>query len=108
MSYDVCIGEESFNYTYNLSKFFHDHIDGGVRALDGLTGKQAVTVLSNSIEAIDNTRFSFRNGDWIDEAAFYKTYDAPNGWGTTVGAIIFLSRIMGACAQNPRKKVAVS
>ena len=107
MSYDVCIGKESFNYTYNLSKFFYDHIDGGIPALDGITGKRATEVLATAFEAIDRTRTGFCSGDILDNAAFCKEYDAPNGWGSTVGAIIFLSRLLAACAQNPRKMVAV-
>ena len=108
MSYDIYIGKESFNYTYNLSKFFYDHIEGGIPALDGITGKRAIVVLATAFEAIDRTRSGFRSGDALDNAAFSKEYDAPNGWGSAIGAIIFLGCLMAACAQNPRNKVVVS
>lgn len=109
MSYDVGIGSESFNYTYNLAELFYDHIPasengrGGIHELDGLTGKQATEVLANAFSQIIDTYRDCRSG----ASEFSAKYDAPNGWGSTIGALLFLASIMAACARNPRKRVVV-
>lgn len=108
MSYDVVIGGEWFNYTYNVGRLFGDHIEGGLQALDGLTGKQAVRVLSDAFDAIDLSVLSHWSHGDVGEPKFCKIYDAPNGWGSAVGGLVFLSRIMAACAKHPRHKVRVA
>jgi hypothetical protein len=108
MSYDVSIGRESFNYTYNVHKLFHDHMDGGIQSLDGLTGKQAFLQLAECIDGIDRTRHNLWENVVVGEPVFCHRYDAPNGWGSAIGGILFLSLIMAACARNPRSKVRVS
>lgn len=41
MSYDMSIGEEYFNFTYNVSKMWYAAIpDKGIRAFYGMTGKE--------------------------------------------------------------------
>lgn len=113
MSYDVYIGSEGFNMTWNVGKLFYDHIPmerakGGLSELDGLTGKQASQVLADAFERINRTRHkTARAVEAVGEPEFCALYDAPNGWGSTVGALIFLAQILGACALNPRRKVRV-
>lgn len=102
MSYDVSIGSEWFNYTWNLSRFFRDHMPEGINGLDGLTGRQASDFIGNGLNAIE--RSYCRN----NPGGLAAKYDSPNGWGTVIGALIFLGRIQAACAANPRKKVRVS
>jgi hypothetical protein len=104
VSYDVSIGAESFNYTSNVSGLWYDHIPdsgkgGGLRELDGLTGRQAALVLSEAFDAIHNSHIHSPN--------LADRYNATNGWGSTVGALIFTAQIMAACHANPRKKVGV-
>lgn len=108
MSYDVSIGDDSFNYTYNVSALFHDHIDGGLKSLDGLTGKKSAEVLGEAFDRIHSTLLSVWVRDEVGEPLFCARYDSTNGWGSTVGALIFLAQIMAACHRNPRKKVRVS
>lgn len=113
MSYDVYIGDQSFNYTYNVGGLFWDHIvsetkPGGLYALDGLTGKQALQVLADAFDRIDRTVLHLWEEHQIGEPRFCAKYDAPNGWGSAVGALVFLANIMAACALNPRKKVRIS
>jgi hypothetical protein len=108
MSYDVWIGDSSFNYTSNVFALFSDHIDGGLISLDGLTGKQASDRLAKAFEAIDNSRHALWKDNVQGEPAFCAQYDAKNGWGSTVGGIIFLAKIHAACAANPRKTLRVS
>lgn len=110
MSYDVSIGDEWFNYTWNVSPLFYDHIPapdqetrGGINRLDGLTGRQAAGVISEAFERIHST---LCRGDSV--RSFRSKYDAENGWGSTDGALVFLALIMAACHANPRKRVRVS
>ncbi|XAI96548.1 hypothetical protein [Microcystis phage Mae-JY35] len=110
MSYDVSIGDVSLNYTFNMARLFYDLIPnydvecrGGLFAIDGLTGKEATGVLSAAFENI-NHDYCALNG----ASGFREKYDAPNGWGSTDGAMIFLARILAGCALNPRKRVSVS
>lgn len=107
MSYDVSIGRESFNYTWNMSQFFRDHIDGddnggGINELMDKTGAEAFIILRSALYAIHHTYLSLGDG------GISERYDAPNGWGTVIGAIIFLSQIMAACAESPDEMVEVS
>lgn len=107
MSYDVSIGDQSFNYTSNVAKLWYDHIPddgkgGGLHELHGLTGKEAVALLGEAFSRIDDARFG--NGR---DHAFFSQYDAANGWGSAYGGLLFMARIMTACAKNPRKKVHV-
>jgi hypothetical protein len=112
MSYDVSIGDESFNYTSNVSQLFYDHIPkersvGGIHELDGLTGAAAARLLGETFERISQTRLLLWTND-VGEPAFCKKYDNANGWGSAIGGILFLANIMGACVANPRSRVRVS
>lgn len=113
MSYDISIGGESFNYTYNVSKLFYDHIadngqGGGLRELDGKTGKACGDIISVAFEEIQRTYLNDWSEKHVGEPVFCARYDSKNGWGSTVGALIFLSKIMAACYQNPRKRLRLS
>lgn len=116
MSYDIYIGGgESFNYTSNLGKLFYDHMPadessdrGGLHTLHGCTGKQAGDKIAAAFKRIDETRRGCWGGDVMGDPEFCAKYDAPNGWGSTVGAILFLSEVMAACYQSPRKRVRLS
>jgi len=111
MSYDLWIADKSFNYTSNVSRLFYDHIPaerterGGLWELIGLTGKQAIPVLSDAFDRISETVLSCWKDDSVGEPVFCARYDASNGWGSTVGALIFLSQILAACALHPRHKI---
>ena len=113
VSAHVYINNESFNYTHNVSRLWYDHIPdtgkgGGLRELDGLTGRQAFAVLADCISSIEETRLRLWCDDTIGEPKFCAAYDARNGWGSAVGGLLFLSLIMAACAKNPRHRVRVS
>lgn len=112
MSYDISIGSFDANYTFNVAALFYDHIPaersrGGLHELDGLTGRQAVDVLQAAFERVNRTYLSDWSSGEVGAATFRARYDAANGWGSTVGGLIFLSRILAACAANPRKRVRV-
>lgn len=114
MSYDVDIGGEWFNYTSNLAPLFYDHIPpqseecrGGIHALDGKTGKQAALIIANFFGAVDNTIMQlWREGDGSKQ--FCARYDAANGWGSAISAIVWLGKLQAVCIANPRKKVRAS
>ena len=113
MSYDVSIGDKSFNYTYNVSTLFYDHIPavsstGGLSEIDGKTGRQACAILQKAFCEINNRRISMGEDDVVGEPNFCAAYDAFNGWGSAVGGLIFLAEILAACAEFQRKKVRVS
>jgi hypothetical protein len=102
MSYDVSIGDFSANYTSNVSGLWYDHIAGdeGLRTLDGLTGREAFAILADATDSI----YRMHSGT----PAAVEKYNPANGWGSMVGALLYHSRIMAACARHPRKKVRVS
>ena len=114
MSYDVSIGGEVFNYTSNVAPLFYDHIlasedsIGGLHELSGKTGKQGADILRDAFVRIHRTKLDLWKQDEVGEPAFCAKYDPPNGWGSTVGALIFLAQIMAACADNPRGRIRVS
>lgn len=127
MSYDVIINDDiSFNYTSNMSKIFHDHIEGeggrtGLQALDGKTGAEAAQMLGDAFTALDRTHDDLASDEkvsWKDAAgqkrvetsgdvAMRDKYDAPNGWGTTLSAVIFMGRVMAACTEYPEEIIRV-
>ena len=112
MSYDIGIGSTWFNYTSNVAKLFYDHIPardsrGGLHELDGKTGKQAGDILADAFDRIQKTKLETWRSGVVGEPEFCARYDSPNGWGSTVGALILLSQVMAACYQNPRKRVSV-
>jgi hypothetical protein len=113
MSYDVYIGDADLNMTSNIGKLLYDHIPdtgkgGGIRELQGLTGRQASIVLASAFERVEQTRLRLWEDGRVGEPQFCSRYDATNGWGSAIGGLVFMARIMGACVENPRKKVSVS
>jgi len=108
MSYDVNVGPEAFNYTYNVSRLFHDHMEGGLSSINDMTGRAAGDFIAAGLEKIERTQRSLWVDGAIGEPEFCARYDATNGWGSTVGAILFLSLIMAACYRHPRSRVRVS
>lgn len=113
MSYDVHIGREHFSYTYNLSKLFHTHLRGagertGIQALDDLTGREAADIISRGMDSIEQEMLSTWRHEEVGQPEFLSKYDAPNGWDSTIGAVIFLARLMDACRRHPRSRVEVS
>lgn len=103
MSYDITIGEDHFNYTYNLSAFFGEHIDGGLDCLHGKTGKECLALLRVAWDGV-HSEYALSGG----APALCAKYDNPSGWGSTVGALIFMGQLTASCAKYPRHKVSVT
>ena len=89
MSYDMSIGNETFNYTYNVSKMWYScYKKKGIRKHYGLTGKQAIPVLQGLY-----THMILNNEK-------LKEYNPVNGWGDFDGALKFVSDLMKASVNN--------
>ena len=116
MSYDICVGREWVNYTRNGNALFYDHMPavegesdrGGLWTLDGQTGAQASKLIANAFDRIADTRLKLWQENDVGETRFRALYDSPNGWGSTIGGLLFLARIQALCIRNPRAKVSVS
>ncbi len=90
MSYDMHIADEGFNYTYNVSKMWYaSEPEKGIRAIYGLTGEQATPVLRKMRDYMED--------NW-DEMILY---EPPNGWGSALGALGFLNRLIHASIRFP-------
>lgn len=114
MSYDVDIAGFSSNYTYNLAPFFQRHIqvdgeaEAGIRVLNGRTGRDAREILARAFDSISSEYMRVWTVEEVGARSFCSKYDPPNGWGSTVGAMLFLAQLMAACAANPRHRVRVT
>jgi hypothetical protein len=108
MSYDVLVGDKSYNYTYNLGNLFAEFLlpdatpKPGIYALDGMSGKEAAGFINEALEAI---AYATRKAGGV--GAMGSRYNAKNGWGDFHGAVMFLALIGSACAAKPKKKIRV-
>lgn len=107
MSYDVLVGDKSYNYTYNLGNLFAEFLlpdatpKPGIYALDGMRGKEAAYFIN---EALENIQTAIRQRG---EENFAAQYQPKNNWGSVSGAIMFLALIGSACAAKPKKTIRV-
>jgi len=107
MSYDISIGNEEFNHTYNTSLLFHEMLPGdiereaGIKGLDGMTGAEAAAYIEAGLE-----RLSDMLGN-RDEDSIREEYDSPNKWGTLFTSTLMLSRLMAACLRHPFQKIEI-
>ena len=110
MSYDVTIADVDLNYTYNLSDMFLEHMPmtGGLRQINGMTGRQASNVLAQFWSSVHRRYLKEWADGKVGASEFCALYDAPNGWGSAVGALIFMGELTAACAQRPRHVVRVT
>jgi hypothetical protein len=101
MSYQLYIGSTEHSYTYNLRDLFEEiiqdtaHDTKGIYAFDSLTGYEALPLIKQA----------FRKANSHEDI---KSFDAPNGWGTANGALLFLARFAIECAMNPYETINVT
>lgn len=130
MSYDVSIGDFSVNITYNIRMLFYDHFPaseersasehgltaddivkqsrGGLHSLHGLTGLDAIDVIS---AFLDNVRDRMYDGNVVTTVGhphFCAKYDAKNGWGSTLGGVVAMGRLLAACSRFPDDRIRIS
>ena len=97
MSYDLSIGNEDFNYTWNGNKMWYEAVDklfkldSGIRFIYGLRGEDVEHRL------IDVLGWILRNRELCE------SYQSKNGWGTVDDAIEFLLRLIKASHDNPNE-----
>lgn len=96
MSYDVSIGDQSFNYTYNLAGFFRQF---KVRPADWneMRADQLAFAIGTALRDI-----SGHTGCALSQ------YDPDNGWGSWQQATTWLTEVMVACIENPGEEVVAS
>jgi len=89
MSYDMYIGDEEFNYTYNVAPMWYDcYPENGIREHYGLSGEEAVPVLRELREHMEN------NHERLLEM------EPANGWGSFDGAHAFVNELILASLRN--------
>lgn len=111
MGYDVSVGEWDGNYTHNsLGAVCYSHLDAnaGLRSLDGLRGYEAAPFLAAFWKRVYDEKNSLWDGAKPGEPDLCKKYDSPNGWGSLVGALIFMGELTAACALYPQSKIEVN
>ena len=84
------------NYTYNVSPMFFDAFPstpedrtGGIRQLDGLTGRECSELLRVAIEAM------------AGDPEKYRAMNPSNGWGDYDSALVMLRQMAAACEEHP-------
>lgn len=99
MSYDVTVGDDDFNYTYNLGRFFRA-FEARPVDWDGRPADVVATKITRALHQI--TVFANLWPGLLDH------YNPPNGWGSWQGAVKFLTDVMIACIENPDSTVEAS
>ena len=107
MDYRVSIGNANLSYPVTMKRFFVDHLPGGVERLNGMKGSEAVPVIANALFEINKTKVEQWSGEEHGDDLFVWTYSTYSTGGTIIGAILFLSLIMGECAMNPDAVIRV-
>lgn len=93
MSYDVSIGNEDFNYTWNVAPMWYDCFpDNGIREFYGMTGKGSLPVLRKLKQHM------------IDNAERLREMNPANGWGDFDGALAFVDTLILAALHNPLER----
>lgn len=111
MSYDVSIGNWDGNFTHNsLGPICYNHLDSkdGLNSLHGLKGYEAMILLSAFWDSVNAERHSLGLCETVGEPSLCEKYDSPNGWGSFVGALIFMGGLTCACGLYPKSKIDVS
>lgn len=90
MSYDMSIGEEDFNYTYNVAPMWYAALpEFGIRSHHGMSGKQALKPLLYIYKYM------------ILNKASLIEMNPENGWGDYYGAMTFVHELIQASLRNP-------
>lgn len=68
----------------------------GVKLLDGLKAKDALPLLAEAIAAFNS------------EPAYFRAMNPPNGWGDSLSAFVFLTRLREYAELHPATTISVS
>ncbi len=89
MSYDMDIGTESYNYTYNVSDMWYKASpEKGIRVIYGLSGEDAAVELQNMLNFM------------IEDYEEMIKMEPSNGWGDYKGAMNFIIDLIIASNRN--------
>lgn len=92
MSYDMSIGDENYNYTWNVSEMWYAAMPGkGIRSHYGMTGREALVPLRKIRKYMEDHR----------EALI--AMEPDNGWGSYEGAYGFICDLIQASIRNKDK-----
>lgn len=95
MSYDMNLGQSSFNYTYNGCEMWYTAVreiygsDEGIRYFYGMTGKEAALVQADILAWI------------LDHKDLCETFQADNGWGTVQDGLLFMTYLIKSSLNQP-------
>lgn len=90
MSYDMHIGHEQFNYTWNVSPMWYKaYPEKGIRLHYGMLGKSAIQPLRTLREYMEDNRDTLVK------------LNPENGWGDYDGALQFVTNLINASIRNP-------
>lgn len=73
-----------------------------------MTGMEAIVFLNGFWQSVDQERVRMWRHDDVGETKFRAKYDSENGWGSLVGALVFMGDFTSACALYPHDKISVS
>lgn len=90
MSYDMNIGGEDFNYTYNVAPMWYSAFpDDGIRKHYGKSGADAIPILRGLRLYMENNQEKLIK------------MNPDNGWGDYYGALEFVNKLIIASLRNP-------
>lgn len=102
----VSIGNANLSYSNEPRGFFVDHLPGGIERLNSMRGEEALPIIANALFEINKTRTRLWSQERRD-LRFVSMYSYYLDGGTIIGALLFLSLLMGECAMNPDAVIRV-
>jgi hypothetical protein len=118
MSYDLWLEDENgkslcegHNYTSNVGPLFYKHLglEGrGLHEINGVPAHEALPFFVAFWNSLHAESLALWKSDAIGEPALCAKYDAPNRWGSLVGAMLFIARFQSECIKYPYATVRLS
>lgn len=84
------------NYTSNVSPMWFKALGERLAEFHGRNAGESVPLLDKGIAAMEDGR------------AEYEAMNPDNGWGRYEGALDYLRRLRGCCAEHPKTTIRVS
>ena len=82
--------QESFNYTYNVSKMWKEATgDDQMIPIEGLTGREAKVVLTKALKELESNPEK------------YQAMNPPNKWGSYLKFMQWIERLIQECENHP-------
>lgn len=97
MSYDVFVGDQSFNYTYNMEAFITRYFGNPYEEWHNSPARAVLNSINRGFDVVMDA----------DLARLKELFDAPNGWGDVLSCLEWLWEIRDALRDNPGVLVGV-